>query len=85
MSATSASSIGQNALNNFYQSVKFYNPSLGVLMADDVITVALNAMGGDKRRGQEAAQELRKKALVYDLPDSLLRVLENAITQLGYS
>jgi hypothetical protein len=73
----------QNSLNNFYRSVKFSNPRMAALMADDVIEVALNALSDDKSDGQVAAERLRQKA--QELPETLTRVLENALTGLGYS
>lgn len=73
----------QNSLNNFYQSVKFSNPRLAALMSDDVLTVALYALSEDKSSGQGAADRLRQ--LSQDLPEALRRVLEGALTDLGYS
>lgn len=77
--------LGQNSLNNFYTSVKYANPTLAAKMADDVISVALHANTDDKAAGQAAADLLRHYTLNSDLPESLQRVLESAITQLGYS
>lgn len=74
---------GQNSLNNFYQSVRFTNPTLAVLMTDNIITVALNALADDKSEGQSAADQLRDQAS--ELPEIHRRVLENALTNLGYS
>lgn len=74
---------GQNSLNNFYQSVKFGNPMLAALMSDDVISVAMNALSDDKTEGQKAADRLREKST--NLSEILRRVLETALTELGYS
>jgi len=74
---------GQVSLNNFYQSVKFVNPALAEEMSDDVVSVALNALSADKIYGQPAAESLRQKSR--DLPEIMRRVLENALTNLGYS
>lgn len=74
---------GQNSLNNFYQSVRFTNPTLAVLMTDNIITVALNALAEDKSEGQSAADRLRDQAS--ELPEIHRRVLENALINLGYS
>lgn len=74
---------GQNSLNNFYQSVRFTNPTLAVLMTDNIITVALNALAEDKSEGQGAADRLRDQAS--ELPEIQRRVLENALINLGYS
>lgn len=73
---------GQNSLNNFYQSVKFGNPTLAALMSDNVIAVALYALSDDKSPGQISADHLRNQAS--DLPEVLRRVLESALTELGY-
>jgi hypothetical protein len=77
--------LGQNSLNNFYTGVKFHNPRVAVIMSDNVVYVALGALSDDKTEGQAAADDLRKKAIEYDLPDVLLRVLNSALTELGYS
>lgn len=73
----------QNSLNNFYQSVKFSYPVLAVRMSEDVVVVALYGLAADKTTGQEAADRLRRQT--EDLPEVLRRVLENALTDLGYS
>jgi len=74
---------GQKSLNNFYNSVKYRDPLWAVVMADDIIEVALNALNDDKSAGQAAAERLRLSAR--DLPEVLRRVLESALTDLGYS
>lgn len=74
---------GQQSLNNFYTSVKFSNPRLAVAMSDDIITVALHSLGADKSKGQDAANSLRERSR--ELPEVLRRVLESALTDLGYS
>lgn len=73
-----------NSLNTFYQSAKAHNPMLGVLIADDVIVVMVESRSTDKSVGQEAADRLRQRAITA-LPESLSPVLENALTELGYS
>lgn len=75
--------IGQNSLNNFYQSVKFSNPTLAALMSEDIIYVATNALSADKSAGQPAAERLREMSR--DLPEVHRRVLNNALSDLGYS
>lgn len=75
--------VGQNSLNNFYQSVKFSDPRLAVEMSDDVIAVALHALSADKSAGQDSANSLRERSR--NQPELLRRVLENALTELGYS
>lgn len=74
---------GQISLNNFYRSVQFSYPLLAEQMTIDIGHVALQSLGGDKRPGQEAADRLRRKA--FDLPEVHRRVLDNALTELGYS
>jgi hypothetical protein len=74
---------GQASLNNFYQSLKFNNPSMADLMGDDILNVSLYALSDDKTPGQAAAERLRQHA-VY-LPEILRRVLESALIDLGYS
>lgn len=74
--------IGQNSLNNFYQSVKFSNPLLAARMSDDIVNVALNALSFDKTPGNESARRLREQS--QELPEALRRVLDNALIDLGY-
>jgi hypothetical protein len=74
--------IGQNSLNNFYQSVKFQNPALAHQIFPDVRMVAVHALASDKSGGKDAADRLRLMAL--DLPVVFGRVLENALIDLGY-
>lgn len=72
---------GQNSLRNFYVSVKFANPTLAALISDDVITIALYALADDKSPGQKAADRLRRM----EFAEPLERVLNSALTELGYS
>lgn len=74
---------GQISLNNFYQSVKFSDPLLACLMSEDIISVALNALALDPSSGQDAADRLRDRSC--NLPVLLCMVLDNALTELGYS
>lgn len=74
-----------NSLRNFYESLKFSNPTLATRYADDVTTVAVNALGEDKSGGQESATRLRKRVLDDNLPEVLVRILNNALTEMGYS
>lgn len=74
---------GQQSLNNFYQSVKWANPTLAALMSDNVIAVALYALADDKSPGQISADQLREQAS--ELPEVHRRVLESALTDMGYS
>lgn len=79
------STAAQHSLNNFYISVKFSHPVVANLMVDNIETVSLNALGADKSVGQEAAESLRRQAFDYDLPPLLCMVLDNTLTELGYS
>jgi hypothetical protein len=74
---------GQSSLHNFYASVKFADPILATLMSEDVLEVALNSLANDKAPGQPAADRLRETA--QQLPEALRRVLDSALTELGYS
>lgn len=74
---------GQNSLNNFHRSVAFSNPRLADEMQEDIVIVALYALGADKSDGQAAADRLRRAA--FDLPPLLSMVLANSLTDLGYS
>lgn len=76
---------GQTSLLNFFNSIKFYNPSLADLMGEDLAIVGLWALGDDKGEGQKAADRLRRQAFDFDLPEIHRRVLEGALTDLGYS
>jgi len=74
---------GQKSLANFYTSVKFDNPRMAALIHNDVMTVAMYALAADNTYAQDAADRLREKAL--DLPEIQKRVLDNALTDLGYA
>lgn len=78
MSPTAA----QQSLSNFYESVKFSNPRTAALMHADILTVALFSLAKDKTPGVRAAYNLRVTA--FDLPPVLQRVLEGALTDLGF-
>lgn len=74
----------QQSLSNFYQSVRHHNETTAALMHGDVMIVAMHALAADKStRAQEAADRLRQRS--QDLPEAILRVLESALTGLGYS
>lgn len=76
---------GLQSLNNFFQSVSFDNPNLAAKIAPDIEIVALYALSSetaDKTVGKEAAERLRREA--FDLPVIQARVLESALTDLGY-
>jgi hypothetical protein len=74
-----------NSLRNFYESLRFHSEVKAAIFADDITTVALNAIAHDKSKGQPAATRLREKAVQYDLPEALRRVLNAALDDLGYS
>lgn len=75
---------GQISLNNFYRSVMFTHPTVATLMSEDVIQVALYGMSSDKSGGKKAAERLRETALRHNLPEIQRRVLDTALTELGY-
>jgi hypothetical protein len=75
---------GQQSLSNFYESVKFSSPRMATLMHGDIMIVAMHGLSAEKSEdAQEAADRLRRRA--FDLPEIHRRVLENALTDLGYS
>lgn len=73
----------QRSLTNFYESVQFSNPALAQLMSDDIRTVALYGLGGDRRKAYDAVISLRDR--VRGLPPVMSRVLDYALEDLGYS
>lgn len=73
---------GQQSLTNFYVSVQFQNPAMAQLMADDIRTVALYSLAANHEPGYAAVGRLRELAL--GLPPVQLRVLDNALNDLGY-
>lgn len=75
--------VGQKSLENFYRSVKYSNPILAELMANNVEIVALNGLSNDPSPGQEAADRLRRQA--DQLPVIYRKVLDGALDALGYS
>lgn len=74
---------GQSSLHNFYASVQFSYPTLAAAMSEDILDVALNSLSNDKSDGQPAADRLRRNSA--NLPEVLRRVLDNALTEMGYS
>lgn len=74
---------GQQSLRNFYESVRFSYPVLAANISDDIISVAINALADDKSDGQPAVERLGAKTR--ELPEIHRRVLENALSELGYS
>lgn len=76
--------IGQNSLRNFYQSVTYTHPITAALMSEHIIKVAMYGLAADKEPAKEAAERLRELALRHNLPEIQRRVLENALTDLGY-
>lgn len=73
----------QQSLTNFYESVQYSNPPLSVIIADDIRTVALYGLGGDRTKAYDAVVRLRGRAQV--LPPVMARVLDHALEDLGYS
>lgn len=74
--------IDQATLNYFYQTLKITYPRTAELMHTDIQTVAIFARGQDKTPANEAVDRLRMTAR--DLPEMHKRVLESALTELGY-
>ena len=74
--------VGQQSLNNFYQSVRFSHPRTAEFMHTDIQKVAIFALAMDKSPAQDAANNLRN--LASDLPEIHKRVLENALQELGF-
>lgn len=73
----------QISLQNFYESVKFDNPSLAAEIEFDVSMIGLYALGGDKTQAQDSVDRLRRVAFV--LPPIQALVLENTLTDLGFA
>lgn len=73
----------QKSLENFYVSVQFSNPAIGAMMADDIRTVALYGIGGDRRQAYSAVSRLQERA--HSLPPVFERILQHALEDLGYS
>jgi len=74
---------GQHSLKSFYISVKLRDPRLGELMRENIVDVALGALSADRTAGQASADALRRQS--ENLPEVFRRVLETALTDLGYS
>lgn len=73
----------QQSLTNFFESVTYTNPPLATIMADDIRTVALYGLGGDRVKAYDAVVRLQDRAQV--LPPVMPRVLNHALEDLGYS
>jgi hypothetical protein len=73
----------QQSLTNFYVSVQFSSPAVAQMMADDIRTVALYGIGGDRQKAYPAVVRLQQRTLA--LPPVMMRVLERALEDLGYS
>jgi hypothetical protein len=74
--------LGQISLNNFFQSVRFDNPRLADQIEMDIAVVSMWGLSKDKTGALESVDRLRRVA--FDLPVIQARVLENALTELGY-
>lgn len=73
---------GQASLNIVLQSIAFDNAGLAERLQPDFATVAMHALLADKTGGRDAADRLRRAA--FNLPVIQARVLEMALTDLGY-
>lgn len=74
----------KKALENFYVSVQFANPALAQMMSDDIRTVAIHGLSGDRAPAYDAVHRLREQVLSYHLP-VFARILDHALEDLGYS
>lgn len=73
----------QQSLTNFYESVQHRNPALAMVMSDDIRTVALYGLAGDREQAYDAVIRLRDRA--DSLPVVFSRILDHALEDLGYS
>jgi hypothetical protein len=73
----------QQALANFFYSVRFHDPALASEMTDDIQIVAIWGLSADKSGGQDAANRLREATR--PLPVVFNMVLDNVLADLGYS
>lgn len=73
----------QVSLENFYYSVGYHDARVAIAMVPDIETVALWALGADKRGGQAAADRLREATR--PLPVVFGKVLDGVLTDMGYS
>lgn len=74
---------GQQSLTNFYTSVQFQNPALAHLMSNDIRTIALYALGGDREMAYPAIQRVRNQA--QGLPVVFGMIFDRTVEDLGYS
>lgn len=73
---------GQQSLENFYVSVQYQNPAIGMLMADDIRTVALYGLLANRKEAYPAVVRLRD--LAQGLPAVHAKILDHALQDLGY-
>lgn len=74
----------QQALANFFASVKFQDPELAEFMAPHIEIVSIWGLGADKSGGQDSADRLREGTRQF-LPEVFSRVLNATLDEMGYS
>lgn len=78
-----ALSPGRSALRSFYVQLKGTNPTMAVLVAEDVIHIALFENEEDKAAVQNNVDHLRE--MTNTLPVDIRMLREDALEHLGYS
>lgn len=72
----------QKSLENFYVSVQFQNPAMALLMSDDIRTIALYGLTGNRRPAYPSVINVRR--LAQGLPAVHAKILDHALEDLGY-
>lgn len=73
---------GFRTFENFFESVQYSDPAFAELIHDDMVTIALGGISADRTSAYEAVRRLR--ARVDRLPMIHVRILDNALEELGY-
>lgn len=73
----------RTSLSNFYLGVQRNNKRLASKMSSDILCVTVNSVLADNSSGQASADRLRR--LSEDLSTKDRLILNNALTELGYS
>lgn len=74
---------GFSTLENFYESLKWSNPAMALLMHADLMAVAVGGMSGNRDSAYSAVMRLRDRAQGLSVP--LAKILDHALSDLGYS
>lgn len=74
---------GQVAFRSFYMKLKARNPTLAVLVSEDILNIALFATDSGKDAIQENVDHLRE--MTSTLPEELILLREDGLQGLGYS